>query len=103
LIAKYGPVLHGELHVDLESGDITGDRTMLAFWAGVVESKRQRIADLEAALRECHKALTEAIGWIADTEAPYNGWNLNGPADRALGEAAIVRIGALLAHPQEPK
>ena len=35
--AKYGPVMRGELHVDLESGNITGDGPMLAFWESLVD------------------------------------------------------------------
>lgn len=48
--AKYGPTLHGELHVDLESGEVTGDAPMLAFWNGVIAGERNRREALERAV-----------------------------------------------------
>ena len=54
------------------------------------------IALSRAEIEQILAALTEAVGWIADTVADYNGWDLNGPADRAAVEQAITTIKAKL-------
>lgn len=56
MVAKYGPVLRGELQVNLESGEITGDGPLLAFWSGLVDSFRARVAVLEAENRDLREA-----------------------------------------------
>lgn len=62
--AKYGPVMHGDLRIDLESGNITGDGPMLAFWESLVDYFRATIRGLEAEnakLREIIKAYAELL------------------------------------------
>lgn len=48
------------------------------------------------------RALEEARGWIPDTHMTTNGWNLDGPRDRAMVDKAIAILLApsSLAEPE---
>jgi hypothetical protein len=73
VIAKYGPVMSGELHIDLETGKITGDGPMLAFWNELVLNYRQRIVELMATIKGQRQVLSDHErrlneDWLSDAE-----------------------------------